>query len=151
MTPSTRLSVAQGDDTLVDTCVLLDVLTDDSTWADWSDRAMRTASDTGGLVINPIVYAEVAAGFDTIEDLDEVLPGEVFRREALPYHAGFLASRALLRYRAKGGTKNSPLSDFYIGAHAAVNGYRLLTRDVARFRTYYPSVRLVTPDSTDPG
>jgi predicted nucleic acid-binding protein len=146
---SQRLSVAQGDDTMVDTCVLLDVLTEDPTWADWSDRAMRTASDTGALVINPIVYAEVSAGFDTIEDLDEALPAEVFRREPLPYHAGFLASRAFLRYRRKGGAKHSPLPDFYIGAHAAVNGYRLLTRDANRFRTYYPNVRLVTPSGAD--
>lgn len=149
MVTSAHLTVTQGDDTLVDTCVLLDALTDDPTWADWSDQAMRSASDIGALVINPIVYAEVAAGFDTIEDLDEVVPAEVFRREPLPYHAGFLASRTFLTYRRNSGTKHSPLPDFYIGAHAAVNGYRLLTRDTTRFRTYFPSVRLVTPDGGD--
>jgi predicted nucleic acid-binding protein len=141
-----QLSVARGDDTLVDTCVLLDALTDDPKWAEWSEGAMSSASDIGSLVVNPIIYAEVAAGFDAIEDLDEALPAEVFRREPLPYHAGFLASRAYLAYRRNRGAKRSPLPDFYIGAHAAVNGYRLLTRDVARYQTYFPTVRLITPE-----
>jgi len=138
--------VARSDDTLVDTCVLLDTLTDDPTWADWSEAAMSSAGETGSLVVNAIIYAEVAAGFEAIEDLDEALPPDLFRREPLPYHAGFLASRAFLAYRRNSGTKRSPLPDFYIGAHAAVNGYRLLTRDTARYQTYFPTLRLITPD-----
>ncbi|WP_260478820.1 type II toxin-antitoxin system VapC family toxin [Kibdelosporangium aridum] len=133
--------------TMVDTCVLLDVLTDDPQWADWSEDAIATARDTGDLVINPIIYAEVSAGFDTIEDLDEALPTTDFTREPLPYQAGFLASRAFVAYRRRGGARRSPLPDFYIGAHAAVNNYRLLTRDTDRFRTYFPKLELITPES----
>jgi predicted nucleic acid-binding protein len=132
--------------TLVDTCVLLDILTDDPKWADWSGRALADARDAGELAINPIIYAEVAAGFDTIEGLDEALPVSDFPRLSLPYPAGFLASKAFLAYRKRGGAKTSPLPDFYIGAHAAVSGHRLLTRDSARYRTYFPKVVLVTPD-----
>ncbi|RSM85060.1 PIN domain-containing protein [Kibdelosporangium aridum] len=132
---------------MVDTCVLLDVLTDDPQWADWSEDAIATARDTGDLVINPIIYAEVSAGFDTIEDLDEALPTTDFTREPLPYQAGFLASRAFVAYRRRGGARRSPLPDFYIGAHAAVNNYRLLTRDTDRFRTYFPKLELITPES----
>jgi predicted nucleic acid-binding protein len=133
--------------TLVDTCVLLDILTDDPSWADWSENAVADARDIGQLVINSIVYAEVAAGFDTIEDLDDVLPVADFTREPLPYQAGFLASRAFIAYRKRGGARRSPLPDFYIGAHAAVNEYHLLTRDAPRYRTYFPTIRLVTPDA----
>jgi predicted nucleic acid-binding protein len=130
---------------MVDTCVLLDILTDDPEWADWSATAVAEARDIGDLVINPIIYAEVCAGFDRIEDVDAALPSADFLREALPYSAGFLASRAFATYRGRGGLKSSPLSDFYIGAHAAVNRYRLITRDTTRFRSYFPSVELVTP------
>jgi predicted nucleic acid-binding protein len=132
--------------TLVDTCVLLDILTDDPSWADWSEEAVALARDVGDLVINPIVYAEVSAGFKTIEDLDDALPSTEFTREPLPYQAGFLASRAFIAYRKRGGPRRSPLPDFYIGAHAAVNKYRLLTRDAPRYRTYFPTLRLITPD-----
>ncbi len=142
---SSRLELVTPGQTMVDTCVLLDVLTDDPQWADWSERAIAAARDTGTLVINPIVYAEVAAGFDTIEDLDDALPSTDFHRESLPYQAGFLASRAFIRYRRQGGARRSPLPDFYIGAHAAVRGYGLLTRDTARYRGYFPSLRLVAP------
>jgi predicted nucleic acid-binding protein len=130
---------------LVDTCVLLDILTDDDQWSSWSADAVADARDQGELVINPIVYAEVSAGFDRIEDLDAALPVSDFRREALPFPAGFLASRAFLGYRRSGGSKTSPLPDFYIGAHAAVQRYQVITRDPRPFRTYFPSVRLITP------
>ncbi len=130
---------------MVDTCVLLDILTDDAEWADWSAEAVAGARDIGNLVINPIIYAEVCAGFDRIETVDAALPATDFLREALPYPAGFLASRAFVAYRRRGGQKSSPLPDFYIGAHAAVNRYRLITRDTARFQTYFPSIELVTP------
>lgn len=149
MANDTRLVLVGDERTLVDTCVLLDTLTDDPKWADWSQDAMRMASDSGALVINPIIYAEVAAGFDAIEDVEEALPGRVFRREPLPYEAAFLAARAFRSYRRNHGTKRSPLPDFYIGAHAAVSRYRLLTRDPRRFRGYFPTVELITPDATD--
>jgi predicted nucleic acid-binding protein len=131
---------------LVDTCVLLDILTDHPKWAAWSADAVADARDQGELVLNPIVYAEVSAGFDRIEDVDAALPVSDFRREALPFPAGFLASRAFLGYRRRGGTKTSPLPDFYIGAHAAVQRYHVITRDPHPFRTYFPSVRLIAPD-----
>jgi predicted nucleic acid-binding protein len=131
--------------TMVDTCVLLDILTDDAEWADWSATAVAEARDIGDLVINPIIYAEVCAGFDRIEEVDAALPAADFLREALPYPAGFLASRAFVAYRGRGGLKSSPLPDFYIGAHAAVNQYQLITRDTSRFRSYFPTLQLVTP------
>ncbi len=96
-------------------------------------------------MINPIVYAEVSTGFDRIEDLDEAVPVEGFDREPLPYEAGFLAGKAFLTYGRGGGLRRSPLPDFYIGSHAAVRRYRLLTRDSALYRTYFPSVTLVAP------
>ncbi len=130
---------------LVDSNVLLDVATDDPAWAAWSAATLKKAADEAVLVINPLVYAEVSVGFDTIEELEVALPGDLYRREDLPYEAAFLAGKAFLRYRQSGGAKHSPLPDFYIGAHAAVAGYRLLTRDAARYRTYYPTVELIAP------
>ncbi|HYI58094.1 MAG TPA: type II toxin-antitoxin system VapC family toxin [Microlunatus sp.] len=131
--------------TLVDSNVLLDVLTDDPVWSAWSGSALAAALDSGGVVINPIVYAEVSVGFAQIEDLDAALPSDVIARESLPYNAGFLAGKAFLRYRRGGGTRPTPLPDFYVGAHALVANYRLLTRDARRFRTYFPRVVLVAP------
>jgi predicted nucleic acid-binding protein len=131
--------------TLVDSSVMLDILTADPRWTLWSSGALASARDDGDLVINPIVYAEVSAGFDKIEDLDEAVPASDFEREQLPYEAGFLAGKAFLAYRRRGGDRRSPLPDFYIGAHAAVRGYRLLTRDAARYRTYFPSVEVIAP------
>ncbi|MFC7550591.1 type II toxin-antitoxin system VapC family toxin [Plantactinospora sp. GCM10030261] len=144
-----RPVAARTDDvvpTLVDTNVLLDVLVDDPKWADWSADALAAARDAGVLVINPIIYAEASVRFATVEELDEVLPAVDFLREELPYPAGFLAGKAYLNYRARGGAKRSPIAHFYIGAHAAVCGYRLLTRDAARYRTYFPRLALITPD-----
>ncbi|WP_349361991.1 type II toxin-antitoxin system VapC family toxin [Streptomyces sp. PH10-H1] len=131
--------------TLVDSCVLLDLALDDPTWGQWSADALAEAADEGPLVINPIVYAEVSVGYDAVEDLDFFLPATEYRREALPFPAGFLAGKAFLKYRRAGGAKTSPLPDFYIGAHAAVAGHRLLTRDKARYATYFPTVTLITP------
>jgi predicted nucleic acid-binding protein len=131
---------------LVDTCVLLDILTDSREWGEWSATAVAQARDAGELVINPIIYAEVSAGFDRIEDVDAALPVTDFRREPLPFHAGFLAARAFVTYRRRGGVKTSPLPDFYIGAHAAVQRYQVITRDTRRFRTYFPRVGLITPN-----
>ncbi len=129
----------------MDSSVILDIVTEDPTWAQWSEGALAKARDEGRLMINPIVYAEVSTGFDRVEDLDDAVPVDDFERESLPYEAGFVAGKAFLAYRKRGGQRRSPLLDFYIGAHAAVRRYRLLTRDVARYRTYFPSVELIGP------
>jgi predicted nucleic acid-binding protein len=129
--------------TLVDANVLLDIITEDKRWMSWSAEALGEAAARGDLAINPIVYAEVSLGYDTIEALDAALLG--FTRLALPYEAGFLAARCYLRYRKAGGARRSPLPDFYIGAHAAVEGHELLTRDDARYRGYFPRLRIVAP------
>jgi hypothetical protein len=131
--------------TLVDTNVILDVVTEDRDWMDWSASALARAADAGRLVINPLVYAEVSVAFDTIEALDEALPPDFYLREALPWEAGFLAARAFVKYRRKGGTKSAPLPDFYIGAHAAIARHTLLTRDPRRYRSYFPTVTIVSP------
>jgi predicted nucleic acid-binding protein len=145
--PSAPIALsARGLATLVDSAVILDIVTEDPAWSQWSEDALARARDEGELVINPIVYAEVSIGFDRIEDLDDVVPAQDFRREELPYEAGFLAGKAFLAYRKRGGQKHSPLPDFYIGAHSAIRGYRLLTRDAPRYRTYFPTVRLVAPE-----
>ncbi|MGD0684542.1 MAG: type II toxin-antitoxin system VapC family toxin [Streptosporangiaceae bacterium] len=131
--------------TLVDSCVLLDVITGDAQWADWSAGQIAVAIDAGRVVINPLIYAEVSVGYETVEELDELLPASDYQREPLPYVAGFAAGKAFLRYRRGGGEKRSPMPDFYIGAHAAVAGYRLLTRDVGRYRAYFPAVDIIAP------
>jgi predicted nucleic acid-binding protein len=130
---------------LVDSNVLLDVLTADSGWSAWSTAALARTADDSVLVINALIYAELSVGFSSVEALQEALPAELYRREHLPYEAAFLAGKVFLRYRQEGGTRRSPLPDFYIGAHAAVAGYRLLTRDVARYRTYFPNLELIAP------
>jgi predicted nucleic acid-binding protein len=131
--------------TLVDSCVLLDVITGDEQWADWSARGIAAAMDVGRVVINPLIYAEVSVAFRRIEELEAALPATRFRREALPYEAAFLAGKAFLQYRRRSGARRSPLPDFYIGAHAAVAGFQLLTRDATRYQTYFPSVVLIAP------
>ena len=131
--------------TLVDANVLLDVATDDPARGAWSTAALEQAANESVLVISPLVYAEVSVGFATIEELEAALPRDLYRREALPYEAAFLAGKVFLRYRQSGGEKRSPLPDFYIGAHAAVAGHRLLTRDATRYRTYFPSIELIAP------
>jgi predicted nucleic acid-binding protein len=129
--------------TLVDANVLLDILTEDDRWFEWSETALVSAAARGDLAINPIIYAEIAVGFATIEELDQALAE--FQRLSLPYDAGFLAARCFLRYRRAGGARRSPLPDFYIGAHAAVSGLELLTRDAARYRTYFPRLTVIAP------
>lgn len=131
--------------TLVDANVLLDVITGDPVWGEWSRNALEQAGDVEPLVINPVIYAEVSMGFERIEELDDALPREFFRREPLPWEAGFLAGKCFLAYRRRGGTRTSTLPDFFIGAHAAVAGHRLLTRDAARYRTYFPTVEVIAP------
>jgi len=131
--------------TLVDSNVILDVLTEDPVWFDWSSAALTQCANEGALYINPLIYAEVSIRFATIEELEAVLPADSFKRLLLPLEAAFLAGKAFLRYRRQGGARTSTLPDFFIGAHAAVAGLRLLTRDAARIRTYFPTVTLVTP------
>jgi len=130
---------------LVDANVLLDVMTDDPQWYGWSAAQLDACAAKAELCINPIVYAEVSVGFARIEELDEALPHDAFTRLGLPWEAGFLAGKAFLRYRRAKGSRTSPLPDFYIGAHAAVDGMALLTRDAARYRSYYPTLKLVCP------
>lgn len=130
---------------LVDSNVLLDVATEDPRWFAWSSEALTQVAERSVLVVNPIIYAEVSVSYERIEDLEEALPASAFRRDPLPYEAGFLAGKAFLRYRRRGGGHSAPLPNFYIGAHAAVAGYQLLTRDAARYRTYFPTVDLIVP------
>jgi predicted nucleic acid-binding protein len=130
---------------LVDSNVLLDVATNDAVWGGWSGQALAECSEQTTLVINPIVYAEVSVGYSTIEALDRALPGALYRREPLPWEAGFLAGKCFLMYRRRGGARNSPLPDFYIVAHAAVGQLALLTRDAARYRTYFPKMAILAP------
>jgi len=131
---------------LVDSNVLLDLMTEDASWFSWSAASVQRAADRFRLVINPIIYAEVSVRYSRIEELDEVLPKAMFDREAIPFEAAFLAGKSFLAYRRHGGVRKSPLPDFFIGAHAAVAGYRLLTCDVARYRTYYPKLSLIAPE-----
>lgn len=130
---------------LIDSNVLLDVATQDPQWGEWSAKALERAAESSLLVINPLIYAEVSIGFATIEGLEQAIPADIIRREALPYEAAFLAGKAFLDYRRRGGRRSSPLPDFYIGAHAAIAGFRLLTRDATRYRTYFPTVVLLAP------
>jgi predicted nucleic acid-binding protein len=132
-------------DILVDSSVLLDIATGDPSWAAWSSDALERAAEEGALVINPLIFAEVSIGYSAIEDLELVLPATSFRRDGLPWEAAFLAGKAFLAYRRRGGKRSSPMPDFYIGAHAAVARFRLLTRDAARFVTYFPTVNLICP------
>lgn len=130
---------------LVDSNVLLDVATNDKTWSAWSETALAQCAEQATLIINPIVYAEVSIGYTTIEALDAALQRKLFQREPLPWEAGFLAGKCFLQYRRRGGQRSSPLPDFYIGAHAAVSGLAILTRDAARYRTYFPTVEILGP------
>lgn len=132
-------------DVLVDSNVLLDVLEEDPRWHEWSSTQLQKAADRCSLIINPVIYAEISVGFQRIEELEEVLPVDFFQRLPLPWEAAFLAGKCFIRYRKLGGTKSSPLPDFFIGAHAAVSGLTLLTRDATRYRTYFPSLKLITP------
>lgn len=132
--------------TLVDSTVLIDVITGNETWAERSATALTRAADAGPLVINPVIFAEVSMCFTSIEDLEEVLPPDEFSRAPLPWPAAFLAGRCFVDYRRRGGVKTSPLPDFFIGAHAAVQKFALLTRDTNRYRTYFPTVELICPE-----
>jgi predicted nucleic acid-binding protein len=130
---------------VLDTNVLLDIATADPTWLAWSESQFRAAAAQGLIFVNPIIYAELAPAFATQADLDRWLDPATFQRLPLPYEAGWLAAQAFMKYRRSGGTKESPLPDFYIGAHAEVEGLTLVTRDSARYRTYFPAITLICP------
>ena len=130
---------------LVDSNVLLDVATADPVWLPWSQKQLEAAASIAPVFVNPIIYAELAPAFASAADLDAWLDPMLFRRAALPYEAGWLAAEAFLKYRRGGGVRSTPLPDFYIGAHAAVEKLTLITRDVARYRTYFAGVTLVAP------
>lgn len=130
---------------LVDSSVLLDVLTVDPKWHAWSSRALSEIGDRNRLVINPTIFAEVSVRFLRIEDVEAALPPAFFAREPLPFEAAFLAGKIFTTYRRRGGTRTSPLPDFFIGAHAAIAGYSLLTRDEGRVRGYFPRLDVISP------
>jgi len=131
--------------TLVDTNILLDLVTNDTVWADWSQRQLEAAAVRGAVLINDVVYAELAVGFLRVEELDAVLAAAQVEMTAMPRETLFLAGKVFQRYRAGGGTRSGVLPDFFIGAHAAVAQLPLLTRDVRRYRTYFPTVQLIAP------
>jgi predicted nucleic acid-binding protein len=130
---------------LVDTNVLVDVLQNDPQWADWSIAQMRAQSSLHALVINPIIYAEVSLSFSTLEALDDVVGTLALELREIPRPALFLAAKAFAQYRRRGGSKLQVLPDFFIGAHAAVEGWPLLTRDARRFKTFFPTLEVLAP------
>ena len=132
---------------LVDSNVFIDVLGPDGPWRAWSASRLEAAADEATLLINPVVYAELAVGYPSVEALEAALPQAWIRREEVPYPAAFLAARCYLEYRRRGGARTGVLPDFFVGAHAAIAGYRLLTRDAARYRTYFPRLELIAPDA----
>lgn len=129
---------------LVDSNVLIDILAKNSAWEEWSTKELRDAANRARLVINAVIYAEVSVNYDRIEAVDESLPNFI-EREQIPYEAAFSAAKAFRQYRRRGGMRRSPLPDFFIGAHAAIRGYELLTRDGKRYRNYFPTVKLIAP------
>ena len=130
---------------LIDTNVLLDLVTNDPKFAEWSIAQLEATSLTGPLLINDVIYAELSVRYETKEKLDEFIDGIGLKLEPIPPAALFLAGKVFQQYRQAGGTKTGVLPDFFIGAHAAVLKLQLLTRDVGRYRTYYPTLKLITP------
>jgi predicted nucleic acid-binding protein len=130
----------------VDSNVLIDVFEHDPRWSEWSFSQLKPVLEARRAVINPLVYAEVAASFARIEELEQTLAPLPVVREPLPWDAAFMAGQAYKLYRRRGGTKRSPMPDFYIGAHATVGGYTLLTRDPARYREYFPRLKMISPE-----
>jgi hypothetical protein len=130
---------------MVDSCVFLDVFTQDERWFDWSAQALTEAANEGTIAINPVVYAEISIRFKRIEDLEKLLPSDVFEYLPIPREAAFLAGKCFIEYRRRGGQKSLPLPDFFIGAHAAIAKLALVTRDTKRFHDYFPGLRLICP------
>ncbi|TPW32691.1 type II toxin-antitoxin system VapC family toxin [Pararhizobium mangrovi] len=133
--------------TLVDTNVLIDLAVRDAEWRVWSHARLSSAREHGAIVINPVIYSEFSYRYTDPEEVEAVLDPEAFRREGLPWPAAFAAAQAFRRYREAGGKRDRVLPDFLIGAHAAIRGYDLLTRDTGRYATYFPTVSLITPES----
>ncbi len=130
---------------MVDSNVLLDILTENSQWFQWSSTALAAAAERHTLVINAVIFAEVSVRFSRIEDVNEALPPEWIERRVIPYEAAFLAAKCFLAYRRRGGEKLAVLPDLFIGAHAAVEGLKLITRDTGRYRTYFPRLDIISP------
>lgn len=131
---------------LIDSCIILDILTEDPTWYSWSADKLAEYADEYSLYINPIIYSEISMGFQRIEDLEKALPASSFNRATIPWEAAFLAGKIYLKYRKAGGQRALPLPDFFIGAHAMIERFSLLTRDTKRFRHYYPQLKIISPD-----
>ena len=130
---------------LVDSNIILDIITHDPVWYEWSSSQLKNVTNTSVLIINSIIYTEVSINFATIEEVEDVLSVHFFIREPLPAEACFLAGKVFMSYKKQSGNKSSPLADFFIGAHAAVKKYALLTRDTKRYKTYFPTVDLISP------
>lgn len=130
---------------LVDSCVIIDVLENDPTWADWSQRQLESVALKHSLAVNAVIYAEISVGFTRIEQVDAMLKQAQIKMEEMPRTALFLAGKAFQQYKARGGTRTNTLPDFFIGAHAAVLGIPLLTRDVRRYARYFPKLELIAP------
>ena len=133
--------------TLIDTNVLIDLFGQETTFTLWSEKGLHACRAEGPVAIDQIIYAEMAAGFETVDELDSALTPSRFLRESIPFEAGPVAGKAYAAYRRQGGDRRSPLPDFYVGAHALVAGHRLLTRDPARYRTYFPAIEIIAPDT----
>lgn len=130
---------------LIDSNIFLDIFTKDKIWFSWSSNTLAKYADIELLYINPIIYSEISVGFSNIEDLEKALPADYILRDNLPYEAAFLTGKCFLKYRKAGGVKNSPLPDFYIGAHAAVRGWKIMTRDKGRYKSYFPTIEVISP------
>ncbi|MFH0784560.1 MAG: type II toxin-antitoxin system VapC family toxin [Pseudomonadota bacterium] len=139
-----------AEQVLVDSNVILDILQEDPVWFEWSSEQLSHCAEHSILVVYPIIYAEVSIGFNRVEELEEALPSDIFERRSLPWEAAFFAGKCFLAYRRAGGNRRSPLPDFFIGAHALVQGMSLLTRDTARYRTYFKNLALIVPDDELP-
>lgn len=135
-------------DILVDSSIILDIVTEDKRWFGWSNKTLTRLSAANMFVINPIIYSEVSVGFEKIEGLEDVLDPRLFRRDQIPWEAAFLVGKCFLQYRRQGGQRDAPLPDFFIGAHAAVSKMQLLTRDEVRYRTYFPTITIISPKTT---
>ncbi len=134
---------------LIDTCIVTDLADPESTWFEWSATTLERLDQSHTFVINPIIYAECSVGFERIEEVEALFNHLGFESKSLPKEALFLAGKAFLQYKKRKGAKTNVLPDFFIGAHAAVSGYQMITRDKGRFSTYFPSVELTMPESQD--
>jgi predicted nucleic acid-binding protein len=133
-------------DIMVDSNILIDIFNEDQHWFSWSSKIIEQYAEQSQFVINPIIYAEISVAFKKIEELEDALPAQYFNRESIPMEAAFLVGKVYSQYRKSGGKRNSSLPDFFIGAHAAVRGMRLITRDISRYKTYFPDLQLISPE-----